>query len=485
MSIVSVEFGLYLMLTSIVFAVIPRVGIWYKLFLIFVSLGFLASFSWYLVGFSLVYITINYAFVNILQRASLNLVLKRIVLAIAILANLVCLGVFKYSTFIVDLLLEFSNKNNLNWSLNYLELVVPLGISFFTFRIVSHLVDSYKQKVTTNILDFSAYTIFFPYIIAGPLVSATSFYNDLRAKVTPDFVSSNFLFLIIRGLFKKLVISSYLYQFYLTPFAQPGDYNSTTLVATVLIYAVYIYTDFSGYSDLAIGFSNLFGFYPAKNFNSPYSAISPSQFWQKWHISLSDWFKNYLYFPLGGDGRNSPKWKHFIKWRNLFLIMFISGIWHGAGLNFIIWGALWGLFLILEDVWNWFLKSVKLPEFTINTFLKKILKWVKVILGWAFTFTITVLLWLPFAIDSDQKLQEYFSTLLQFNFQNLEIDFRPLVLSVLIIGLNFNGSKIEEYCLKFLKKSNVLVLFLITLLCGYLIIQLGPELIPPFVYSSF
>lgn len=262
--------------------------------------------------------------------------------------NLALLGVFKYFGFFVDSLVEVLRPLHLAPTVLLIKLTLPIGISFFTFCAISYLIDLGRREIEpASLLDFSVYLSFFPHLIAGPIVRASELIPQLNVIANPNAVdATRGARLIARGLVKKMIVANYLAQSIVTPvFGAPGAYHSIDLIVGAWAFAVQIYADFSGYTDIAIGTALLLGIKFPENFDAPYSAISIRDFWHRWHMTLSRWLRDYLYIPLGGNRGGTMK-----LYRNLFLTMLLGGLWHGASWTFIVWGAYHGVGLVVERV---------------------------------------------------------------------------------------------------------------------------------------
>ena len=262
----------------------------------------------------------------------------KLYLIISLIYNIGNLLIFKYTDFFI------SNINNIfNTSIPYLYLIMPIGISFYTFQILAYIIDVYnkKHKSSKNIFEFMTYVSLFPQLVAGPIVRYSDIKNELENRThTFDKFSEGIKRFII-GLSKKVLLANVL-----------GELSKSLVTETVIsswikpiAYTLQIYFDFSGYSDMAIGLGLMFGFKFLENFNYPLIASSITDFWRRWHISLSSWFKDYVYIPLGGNRVSKPKWI-----RNLFIVWFLTGFWHGASWNFIIWGLYFGIILVIEKL---------------------------------------------------------------------------------------------------------------------------------------
>jgi len=298
----------------------------------------------------------------------------KIFLILAILYNVIQLLIFKYTDFFIQ------NINNIFHSkIPLLYIVMPIGISFFTFQTLGYVIDIYQKKHSSakNLLDFMMYVCLFPQLVAGPIVR----YSDIATQVTNRDINyetfSEGIKRFVIGLSKKVLLANVL-----------GEFTQSILVETVLsswvkpiFYTLQIYFDFSGYSDMAIGLGLMFGFHFKENFNYPLIATSITSFWRKWHISLSSWFRDYIYIPLGGNRVSKVKW-----FRNIFIVWFLTGFWHGASWNFIIWGLYFCIILLLEKI-----------------FLKKYLDKMKFV-NHIYSLIIIVISFLIFSVNSTTEL---------------------------------------------------------------------------------
>ena len=267
-------------------------------------------------------------------------------LAIAVAANLGVLGLFKYYDFFAASLDQLLGAFGLESSLPLLDLVLPVGISFLTFRMLTYVIDVARGGLDpVPLLDFAVYVAFFPYLLAGPIARAAEFLPQLRAPRDPRSVDAARAFrLILGGLAKKVLIADYLATHLVNGlFATPEQYSSWETLIGIYAYAVQIYCDFSGYTDIAIGVALLLGFELPENFAAPYVARSVREFWRRWHITLSSWLRDYLYIPLGGSRGGGRKTA-----RNLMATMLLGGLWHGAAWTFVLWGGLHGAALVAE-----------------------------------------------------------------------------------------------------------------------------------------
>lgn len=261
----------------------------------------------------------------------------------AVTGNLALLGFFKYWGFFVDSLVSAAGPDQ---PVPFLEIVLPVGISFYTFQAISYVVDVHRGDVrSAPLLDVAVFLSFFPQLVAGPIVRAKEFLPQLqRDRLDDEVDSANAAWLIGRGLFKKVVVATYLGDTVVDPvFAAPDEAGKIELLQAMYGYAIQIYADFSGYTDIAIGIALLLGFRFPMNFDNPYRSTSIREFWRRWHMTLSNWLRDYLYVPLGGNRGGS-----LLTYRNLMLTMMLGGLWHGAAWTFVAWGTLHGAALVAE-----------------------------------------------------------------------------------------------------------------------------------------
>ncbi|MBS1848253.1 MAG: MBOAT family protein [Actinobacteria bacterium] len=265
---------------------------------------------------------------------------------VGVALNLGVLAWFKYYDFFVNSSNSLFDTLGLHTQLPLRQLVLPVGLSFITFQALSYVIDTWRGRIEpTNFLDFAVYLSFFPHLVAGPIVRAGEFLPQLRKRLDPRRVDAGLGFwLIASGLFKKVVISSYVSSTIVDPvFGFPNQHGALDTLFGIYGYAIQIYADFSGYTDIAIGVALLLGFRFPQNFDAPYSAASLQEFWRRWHMTLSRWLRDYLYIPLGGNRRGRAR-----GYANLAITMLLGGLWHGAAWTFVVWGGLHGLGLAAE-----------------------------------------------------------------------------------------------------------------------------------------
>lgn len=282
----------------------------------------------------------------------------------SILTNLGILFSFKYFNFINDSLRALSGSMGVAWPVPDLDVLLPMGISFYTFQTMSYTIDVYRGHLpaAAHPGKFALYVTFFPQLVAGPIERAPSLLRQFFVYHPWDLVRvSRGLKQMLWGFFKKLVIADRSAVIVDHVYNDPGAHDAATLLLATLLFALRIYGDFSGYSDIAIGAARVLGFDLMENFRTPYLSRSIREFWSRWHISLSTWFRDYLYIPLGGNRGTRPRW-----YANLFIVFLVSGLWHGASWTFVLWGALHGLYLVvalvLAPLWDRFHRGTGIPR---------------------------------------------------------------------------------------------------------------------------
>ena len=285
-------------------------------------------------------------------------------LLLSIIGSLGVLGFFKYANFSIQIANQISGLFGFAPSLRALNIILPVGISFFTFQTMSYTIDIYRRqlKPADSFLKYMFFVAFFPQLVAGPIVRAHTFLPQIKEKIL--LIPENFklgLTTIAWGIVKKVVFADNIAVFVNTIFAEPQKFGSFPIIMGALAFGVQIYCDFSAYTDIAIGSARIFGFKLPKNFDKPYFARNPAEFWQKWHISLSTWLRDYLYIPLGGNRKGRAR-----TYINLMITMLLGGLWHGASWNFVIWGGVHGSILAVH---RFFSRSVNLGK-KANLFFK-------------------------------------------------------------------------------------------------------------------
>jgi alginate O-acetyltransferase complex protein AlgI len=281
---------------------------------------------------------------------------RKSLLWLSVGTNLTVLGYLKYANFFLDSFVALLNRCGVHVAAPILHVIVPIGISFYTFEAISYTVDVYRRKIRAerNLLNFLVFILFFPHLVAGPIVRASDFLPQIYR---PKYLTWTRFAVggrqIVLGLFKKMVIADRMALLVDPVFANPGHYETAVAWMAAVAYSIQIYCDFSGYTDIAIGTARLLGYRLAINFAMPFASTNVTEFWRRWHISLSSWIRDYVYIPLGGN-RGSTVRTSF----NLLAAMTLCGLWHGANWTFVVWGALNGVYLIIHRTFRWAVRDL-------------------------------------------------------------------------------------------------------------------------------
>lgn len=442
-----------------------------KLFLLLSSYFFYATLDFRFLPILILSPSLNFLF-GLWIGIEENPKTKKYILTFTIALNLLLLGVFKYFDFFAGTVVEVMTRVGITatWQDDvFMNFVLPLGISFFTFQGISYLVDIYRKELTykNSLLDVLLYISFFPHLVAGPIVKASEFIPQL--KQPPKTTDIPFLFsitLIVLGLFKKTVIANYLGVDIVDPvFENPKAFNSIDMIFAIYSYAVQIFCDFSAYTDMAIGLAYLLGYQFPLNFNQPYRATSLKDFWNRWHISLSRWLRDYLYIPMGGNRVSEKR-----TYQNLLITMGLGGLWHGASWNFITWGLLHGIGLAFEKRFKW--------DSNVDSLGKRILR------GF-FVFNFVCFAWIFFRSESFNKSFEVLTQL--FDFSKPVTKMTPFYLILFLIGMSFHFVKpLRSWNIsdRFLQLPAVAYAFVFAVMVT-LITALMPEGVAPFIYFRF
>jgi D-alanyl-lipoteichoic acid acyltransferase DltB (MBOAT superfamily) len=441
----SIDFAIFLPVVFFLYWFVVNKNLKLQNFLIVVaSYTFYGWWDWRFLSLILFSTIIDY----LVGRRLLNeysLSKRKVLLWISILVNLGFLGFFKYYNFFLDNFVTafsfFGNPINTQG----LNIILPVGISFYTFQTLSYTIDVYKRKLkpTRDFIAFTAFVSFFPQLVAGPIERATNLLPQFYKKRKFEYSKAvDGLRQILWGLFKKIVIADNSAQIANEIFNNSADYSGSTLVLGAIFFTFQIYGDFSGYSDIAIGSSRLFGFNLKQNFAFPYFSRDIAEFWRRWHISLSTWFRDYLYIPLGGSRGGTG-----MKVRNTFIIFIVSGFWHGANWTFIIWGALNALY---------FLPLLLLNKNRTNTDTvaqEKYLPSFKEFYQIGITFILTVLAWVFFRAENIGHAFSYLSKIFSKtifsipNFSGMRMAKITLILIIFFIVVEWLGRS-EQYAIE-------------------------------------
>lgn len=428
---------------------------------------------------------------------------KRLLLLCSVVTNLSILGFFKYFNFFVDSALYLFQLVGMNPSVTVLQILLPMGISFYTFQTMAYTIDIYRghTQPTRSFVNFALYVSYFPQLVAGPIERASHLLPQLENKRTVDAqMITEGLILILLGFFKKVAVADVVAPVVNQIFADPDQYSAVTLVLGVYLFAIQIYCDFSGYTDIARGASRLIGIDLMVNFKHPYFASSITDFWRRWHVSLSTWLRDYLYIPLGGNRHGKLN-----TYRNLMITMLLGGLWHGASWNFVIWGALHGIFLsvhkliqtrgrsgvFVTSLTSWW-KRLELKSMVSAAGMQGLVGlWTRSsrVFGGLFTFHLVCLAWIFFRADSFGVTTAYLSGIMQFSVSlDLGLDVwslirivPPILLLILVEVIQHRKSDHTVFQkLPVWKQGGI---YLILLLCLFIFGAFDEEV--PFIYFQF
>ncbi|MDF0708321.1 MBOAT family O-acyltransferase [Flagellimonas okinawensis] len=384
----SIDFAIFLPIVFVLYWFLTNRNLKLQnLLIVIASYIFYGWWDWRFLSLIVFSTIVDFTIGNLLKN-EVRVNFRKIYLWISIIVNLGFLGFFKYYNFFIDSFTEVFSFFGGEISVNSLNIILPVGISFYTFQTLSYTIDVYRKQLepTKDIIAFSAFVSFFPQLVAGPIERATNLLPQFYKRRTFDYnLAIDGLRQILWGLFKKVVIADNCAEYANQIFNNSNDFSGSTLFIGALCFTFQIYGDFSGYSDIAIGTSRLFGFNLKQNFAFPYFSRDIAEFWRRWHISLSTWFRDYLYIPLGGSRGSLLK-----KIRNIFIIFIVSGFWHGANWTFIVWGFLNALY---------FLPLMLMNKNRVNTNLvaeSRIFASFREIGQMTITFLLTVLAWVFF-----------------------------------------------------------------------------------------
>jgi D-alanyl-lipoteichoic acid acyltransferase DltB (MBOAT superfamily) len=463
-----ITLGLFFVIYSLLF----NQNLLRKLYVIFFSLFFYYKSSGPFILIFILLIFCDYNFANAIEKIK-NKKIKKTLLIFSIILSLSFLIYFKYSGFLIFNLNQLCNTNFIVG-----KLFLPIGISFYTFQSISYIVDVYNGKINSSrsFLDYTFYMTFFPHLVAGPIVRASDFIPQINS---PHIIDRNqyktAFFRILLGLSKKLLIADFLSKYVDMVHANPSSYSGFENIISMYAYSCQIYFDFSGYSDIAIGIALLLGYQLKENFENPYKSTNITDFWRRWHISLSSWLRDYIYIPLGGSRKG-----RFNTYLFLLITMTIGGIWHGASWNFIIWGIAHGFALVLHKIV--FVKR--------NNDINKKAKWPLNLIGTIITFNFVSLFWILFraenfqkAFDSVYKIISDFnpSDIIGFYLARKELVFM-LSFAFLVI---FISNKIKLYLQKLFIKLPAIIIVIVLILFLQSVLQIRNTEIAPFIYFQF
>ena len=402
--------------------------------------------------------------------SSKNRTERRIALTVSLVFSLSILLFFKYSNFVMSNLEALIGGN-----FQPLDLILPVGISFYTFRTISYVVDVYKKKIqpVDDFVEYLFFLSYFPCLVAGPIVRACDFMPQLRENkpATREMIYGG-LWLVMLGILKKAVFADYIAQYNNIAFGNPTGYTGFELLMAVLGFTMQIYCDFSGYSDMAIGLGSIMGFDLGINFRFPYRSLNVTEFWHRWHITLSTWLRDYVYIPLGGNRKGKVR-----QYFNLMVTMLLGGLWHGAAWTFVVWGAGHGIALCVHKLCKPWLDKIASTPFTRS-------------MSWLMTFTLVTFLWIFFRANTFQAAGQVINGI----FTDFEWAYLPVfiecrvtwcIMLAIIFGLHFVPARVWDKMREWFIGTQWWVKLLMFIVLIQLVLQFASATVQPFLYSQF
>ena len=480
----SFEFLIFLPLVFAFYWILPQKYSYRNKLILAASYFFYGFWDWRFLGLIFFSSAVDFLLAKQIQNATLKK--SKILLYSSLIINLGLLGVFKYYNFFLENFVEAFTFFGNPIDINRIDIILPVGISFYTFQTLSYTIDVYKKtlKPSNNFVEFAAYVSFFPQLVAGPIERASNLLPQFKKEKKFEYNKGVLgLKQILWGVVKKVVIADNCAVIADEIFNNYQDYNGITLFVGAILFAFQIYGDFSGYSDIAIGTARLFGFELMQNFNFPYFSRDIAEFWRKWHISLTTWFRDYIYIPLGGSKSSLPK-----KIRNVFIIFLISGFWHGANWTFIVWGALNALYflplLILGKNRKMLNKRRSLIPSVIEI-LKMLSTFFLITVSWVFFRADSVKIAIEIlkkSFNDSVSIEKYTKT---YNTFYWDFHFNVFYLIALFVLIEWMG-KNDNYAIEKLGKNwNIIYKYIFLIVIFFLILCFMQTTKSPFIYFDF
>jgi alginate O-acetyltransferase complex protein AlgI len=479
----SLDFAVFLPIVFILYWFVTNKNLKLQNFLIVIaSYTFYGWWDWRFLSLIIFSTLVDYAIGKLLSKEE-RIIKRKILLWSSIAVNLGFLGFFKYYNFFLDNFISAFSFFGTPINAQGLNIILPVGISFYTFQTLSYTIDVYKKKLqpTKDVVAFAAFVSFFPQLVAGPIERATNLLPQFYKKREFDYAKAvDGLRQMLWGLFKKIVIADNCAQYANEIFNNSADYGGSTLVLGAIFFTFQIYGDFSGYSDIAIGTSRLFGFNLMQNFAFPYFSRDIAEFWRRWHISLSTWFRDYLYIPLGGSRGGT-----WMKVRNTFIIFIVSGFWHGANWTYVIWGVLNAIYflpLLLTKK-----NRLHIDVVAQSKYVPSLKEFLKILL----TFGITVFAWIFFRAENMGHAISYISEIFSFSlftipkYAGMDIALITIILIGVFVFIEWCGRE-SQYAIEHLgQKWYRLLRWSFYALIIFSIGMFMPSVESPFIYFQF
>jgi alginate O-acetyltransferase complex protein AlgI len=466
----TIEFAVFFAVVFPITWLLNAHNTWKKVFLVAASYYFYAFWSVHFTLLLFASSVFNYIAALAIDRFK-DRAPRLAALWFAVIVNLGILGYFKYYNFFAASLINAFAALGLKLDIGFIEVALPIAISFVTFHALSYIIDVYRRVLppTRSLLDILFYISFFPHLIAGPIVRADKFLAQTIGPRDPANIRlGQSVFLILGGLFKKVIVANYLSTGFVDGvFRDPAANSSLDLVLGMYAYALQIYCDFSAYTDIAIGIANLLGYEFPQNFNYPYRALSVQDFWRRWHMSLSSWLRDYLYIPLGGS-----RFGALATYRNIMITMALGGLWHGASFGFLIWGSLHGAALVVERLVGVTGEGAAAKRGPLAAAL-----------GWFVTFQFVCLAWVFFR--APDAWLGYFATM--FSGRSWSTSMTPFVAVIFVLGAlsHILPPRWMTVLEARYDAASLPVKVLVPFVVIYLIAVAAPSGIAPFIYFQF
>lgn len=444
-----------------------------NIFLVIASYFFYGYWDWRFLSLLVLSTIIDFSIGKKLH-ATIDEKKRKRLLIVSLVANLGILSFFKYFNFFIDSFDKMASFFGGNLDFLHLNIILPVGISFYTFQTLSYTIDIYRKKLepTNNFIDFALFVSFFPQLVAGPIERASVLLPQLSKKISPTRMQiKQGLILIVTGLFRKVIIGDTSGKYVDQIFGNLELYKSFELVTALILFSIQIYADFSGYSLIARGTAKLLGVELMVNFKQPYLSKNITEFWRRWHISLSSWLKDYLYISLGGN-RKGIKTTYI----NLALTMLLGGLWHGASWNFVIWGGLHGIYLTIHKM---MLKN-KNPNTSNTKFLN-----FRVLFNIIFTYILVLFTWLFFRSTSWQNTELFIKKMIFWEASEYSHFFGQVIISYLIIILIIDILGYTGYGDKILLKNRIFAYGVLSSMFIITLAYMFQAESSPFIYFSF
>jgi alginate O-acetyltransferase complex protein AlgI len=478
MSFDSIEFAVLLIFTFLIYwLVLGKFKKAQNFFLLCISYIFYGFWNWELLGLIIFSSAVDYCLGLLLHKSESDKK-RKIYLGLSLATNLGLLGYFKYANFFIESFVSLLASAGISTDVSTLNIILPVGISFYTFQTLSYTIDIYRRDMnpTKDIISFFTYVAFFPQLVAGPIERAKKLlpqFHQERSFVYDQAMSG--LGQILWGLFKKMVIADRLGHFIHLLYSNPSEHSGSTLAIGMVFFAIQVYCDFSAYSDIAIGTAKLLGFELSKNFNFPYFSRSVPEFWQRWHISLSTWCRDYIYIPLGGN--RGGKFKHY---QNTIITFTIMGLWHGSNFTFIMFGLVNGLVFLPSIL------SKKKEKSSITVAEGRFFPNMKEVWQMSTTFIVLISTMVWFRASSISNAIEYFSVVLSKTFFQMPSGVPKISLLIVVSFMTFEWiARNTDFSLEIVIKKKPTIFIWSVYILLFLIIYFFQSTSQEFIYFQF